>query len=634
MADSPFKLFEPYSSSDKDIFFGRDPEIFALYNLLQQTRLVLLYGASGTGKTSIINAGLPKVFKLTDWSRVSVRRRDNINQSFRQELKRLLGESEISSLAAAITDVYENRWIPVYIVFDQFEEIFTLGDHAERVEFFKDMQQLLVLPIPCKLILSIREEYIGHLYEYEQFVPLLFDKRFRVEPMKDETTRSVIMDMSSSAGVRLEDGAETARKILLQVKEGTQAAHLPYLQIYLHYLYAQECKTQAATEITFTEAGINAVGRLGNVLKTFIESMLEKARMEFVAMDLPDDFASRLLDEFATDEGTKQSRKVDELMVSLETGEQDIKKALTYFSNLSLLRADEDDVSRYEPVHDVVAKQISELRSLESREFKAFVRSLQSDYDRWVSENKPETRLLTETDIAKANVYCAKLEKVPQYESNWKDYQELSTKYHQEKLSNAQREALDKEEKNRELTEALATAERARRRAYLVTAITLISCLVAWLSYKNAESQRAIAETEKRRSEKLTTIAEEKRKEATEQAERARVSEEQAQYALEEKLSALAALEESNRATKIQRNRATAALSKSEADLTRRKAAENQRDSIEVKKYISAANRMHNIQKYDLEMAILKKGLGKFRNSTELLDSLKSLEKQIQLLQP
>ncbi|SEJ59782.1 hypothetical protein SAMN05216327_113187 [Dyadobacter sp. SG02] len=634
MADSPFKLFEPYSSSDKDIFFGRDPEIFALYNLLQQTRLVLFYGASGTGKTSIINAGLPKVFKLTDWSRVSVRRKDNINDAFRQELKRLLQVTEISSLATAITDVYENRWIPVYIVFDQFEEIFTLGDHEERVAFFKDIQQLLVLPIPCKLILSIREEYIGHLYEYEQFVPLLFDKRFRVEPMKDDTTRSVIVDMSKSADVELEEGPETARKILMQVKEGTQAAHLPYLQIYLHYLYVQECKTQKSPGITFTEHGINAVGRLGNVLKTFIESMLEKAREEFVTMRLPDDFASRLLDEFATDEGTKQSRKVDELMVSLETGEQDIKKALTYFSNLNLLRADEDDVSRYEPVHDVVAKQISELRSVESREFKAFVRSFQSDYERWIAENKPETRLLTETDIAKANVYCARLEKIPNYESHWKEYQETSNKYHQEKLSKVQKEAIDKEEQNQKLTEALSNTERARTIAYIIAFVAMMSSLMAWFFYKNAESQREIAENEKFKSKALQEKAERSEQKAIALADSATKSEQRARLALQDKNTALTALAASNKNTKVQKNRAEAALTKSQAELGKRVAAEKQRDSIEVKKYISAANRMRNIQQYDLEMSILKKGLGKFPDDPELLESLKSLEAQIKSVQP
>ena len=137
MAQSPFKLFEPYSSNDKNIFFGRDAEIYALYSLLQQTRLVLIYGASGTGKTSLIQAGLPKVFNLADWYRVSVRRKDNINDSFKAELVRLTEAETITNLSDAVKELYESRWIPIYLVFDQFEELFTLGNHEERVQFFK-----------------------------------------------------------------------------------------------------------------------------------------------------------------------------------------------------------------------------------------------------------------------------------------------------------------------------------------------------------------------------------------------------------------------------------------------------------------------------------------------------------------
>ncbi|MCF0054782.1 ATP-binding protein [Dyadobacter sp. CY356] len=641
MADSPFKLFEPYNSADKDIFFGRDAEIYALYNLLQQTRLILFYGASGTGKTSIINAGLPKVFKLTDWSRISVRRKDNINKSFRSELRRLLGQDEISSLSSAINDIYENRWIPIYLVFDQFEEIFTLGDHNERLDFFKDIQTLLTLSIPCKIILSMREEYIGHLYEYEQFVPLLFDKRFRVEPMKDETTRSVIMEMSESADIALENGQDTARNILMQVKEGTQAAHLPYLQIYLHYLYVQECKTGTSKKITFTENGILTVGRLGNVLRLFIESMLEKARVEFVAMGLPDDFASGLLDEFATDEGTKQSRKISELVASLDVDEGKMRKALIFFSDSNLLRPDEDDVSRYEPVHDVVAKQINELRSSESKEFKAFLRSFQSDYGRWVSEKMSETRFLTESDIAKANIYCARLEKIPDYESHWKSYVEASTRYNQEKLSKAQREAIEKEERNRELSAALDIARdeknkanRSKLRANIISIATIFCCILAVTFYNRAESQKDIAVKEREKSDNLRKEAEKSKAIITAQRDTARRLEIKATEALEQKKNAIIALRISNTEKETANKRVIAALKETKTELTAKKRAMGQRDSIEVKKYISAAQRMHKIQKYEMEVAILKKGLGKLNNHPELLDSLKSLERQIQFLQP
>ena len=48
---SPFKFLDAYTKEDKDIFFGREAETDELYDRVFETNLVLLYGASGTGKT-------------------------------------------------------------------------------------------------------------------------------------------------------------------------------------------------------------------------------------------------------------------------------------------------------------------------------------------------------------------------------------------------------------------------------------------------------------------------------------------------------------------------------------------------------------------------------------------------------
>lgn len=445
MPQSPFKLFEPYGPGDKDIFFGRDAEIFALYHLLQQTRIALIYGASGTGKTSLINAGLPKVFKLTDWFRVFIRRRDNINDSLRGELNRLRGHHEpITDLPQVIHEIFETRWIPVYLVFDQFEEIFTLGTSEERKVFFQDLQQLLTVNLPCKVILSMREEYIGHLYDYEPQVPALFEKRFRVESMQDNMVQGVIAQMCSVNGIELEhpetveanpnQSASTAARILEQLKEGKQAAHLPYLQIYLHYLYEHAVSTLGKAR--FTESSIQAIGKLGNVLKRFIETKLTEAQIFLRAQQAPEDFAQQLLDEFATDEGTKQSRKRVELAAILDAPPGLIQVALSYFSDTAkLLRADEDEVDRYEPVHDVVAKQIHELRTAEDKEFKAFTRHLQLSCDRWLAEQRPTDRLLPERDLSRADIYRERLERREEYQQHWKTYVEESNRYRQRQQS-------------------------------------------------------------------------------------------------------------------------------------------------------------------------------------------------------
>ena len=54
----PFKFLDSYNVNDKDIFFGRDDEIKTLYEMVFQNPMVLVYGASGTGKTSLIQCVL------------------------------------------------------------------------------------------------------------------------------------------------------------------------------------------------------------------------------------------------------------------------------------------------------------------------------------------------------------------------------------------------------------------------------------------------------------------------------------------------------------------------------------------------------------------------------------------------
>ena len=55
---SPYKGLKTFESRDKELFFGRDNFITTLVNELEQTNLILLLGASGSGKSSVVRAGL------------------------------------------------------------------------------------------------------------------------------------------------------------------------------------------------------------------------------------------------------------------------------------------------------------------------------------------------------------------------------------------------------------------------------------------------------------------------------------------------------------------------------------------------------------------------------------------------
>ena len=85
---SPFKFLDSYTRDDKEIFFGRDREIEEMYQKVFEGKILLVYGISGTGKTSLINCGLSNKFEDSDWLPVTVRRGRNILDSLIAELQK------------------------------------------------------------------------------------------------------------------------------------------------------------------------------------------------------------------------------------------------------------------------------------------------------------------------------------------------------------------------------------------------------------------------------------------------------------------------------------------------------------------------------------------------------------------
>ena len=78
MKRSPFKFLDSYTKNDKEIFFGREHETEELYQKVFESKILLVYGITGTGKTSLINCGLANKFNDSDWLPVTVRRRNDI----------------------------------------------------------------------------------------------------------------------------------------------------------------------------------------------------------------------------------------------------------------------------------------------------------------------------------------------------------------------------------------------------------------------------------------------------------------------------------------------------------------------------------------------------------------------------
>ena len=134
---SPFKFLDAYTAQDKDRFFGRELEQQRLIELLFRSRLMMVYGQSGTGKSSLVQCGLTKVMSPADYFPVLIRRRTNLITSLQTAVGSLIDKPDDTDVLDLVAQLSRYVMRPVYLIFDQFEELFISGDQAEQTVFFR-----------------------------------------------------------------------------------------------------------------------------------------------------------------------------------------------------------------------------------------------------------------------------------------------------------------------------------------------------------------------------------------------------------------------------------------------------------------------------------------------------------------
>lgn len=396
--NSPFKFLDAYDLEDQDIFFGRDEEIAKLYDMVNKNRLILVYGQSGTGKTSLVRCGLASRFDVTDWYALLIRRRGNINDSLAQAIRKPLGGELLDTFAESIEELYALYLRPVYLIFDQLEEIFTARDNEEEQQLFiQTIAEINAANLPCRILFILREEYLGHLYNFEKVIPTLFDRRLRVEPMTYNNVSAVITKSCEKFNISLPTPETAVRKIIDGISDRKSGIQLPYLQVYLDMFYREDYArtypkgtAQELPPLTFELEEIKNFGAIGNVMKKFLDE--QQARINGVLRqrykNMPEDAVQRVLDSFVTLEGTKRSigyhmdgerlvleRKMNKKIGALHKGM--LPEILQQLERSRILRKDDDS---FELAHDSLAALIDQQRSGEQRQLNEVRLRLQNIY--------------------------------------------------------------------------------------------------------------------------------------------------------------------------------------------------------------------------------------------------------------
>ncbi|MDZ4679885.1 MAG: ATP-binding protein, partial [Saprospiraceae bacterium] len=307
---SPFKFLDPYEFEDRDAFFGRDAETKELYNLVTKNRLTFVYGPSGTGKTSLVQCGLANRFGGVDWLPIFVRRGENINEVLRREIAKALGEGAAfdGDFPAAVGALFNRYLRPVYLIFDQFEELFILGNTAEQQAFYDTIAELLEAELPCRILFILREDYFGHLNQFEKTVPELYHRKLRVEPMSRDNLRAVVAGSCKVFNIGFDDARRAPERIMDNILADKSGIHMPYVQVYLHMLY-QEAAKEGLSPLRFTDAVIGKVGPITDVLGRFLQEqkteIFKNLQQNPAFAAPPEDVVSQVLDVFVSKEGTK-----------------------------------------------------------------------------------------------------------------------------------------------------------------------------------------------------------------------------------------------------------------------------------------------------------------------------------------
>lgn len=229
---SAFRGLNAYSEEDAAVFFGRDKEIQQLCQLIKANTLTIVFGKSGTGKTSLLNAGVFPKLRMDDCLpfRIRLEFQDNSPALMTQILQVIMKQVDKYGFKITQPDPGVTLWeffhkeqlwriVTPVLLLDQFEEIFTLAGKyptkKQEVEtLLEELADLVENQIPdqvkarymnegkniefdyhnakAKIVVAFREDFLPEMESLAKDIPSVKNSRFRLKPMNGNQAFDVI----------------------------------------------------------------------------------------------------------------------------------------------------------------------------------------------------------------------------------------------------------------------------------------------------------------------------------------------------------------------------------------------------------------------------------------------------------
>ncbi len=411
-AQNPWPGLTAFTEKQHEFFYGREQESHELFSCVKRERLTVLFGKSGLGKTSLLQAGLFPQLRAADYLPVYVRLSyEDHAAPFDTQLRTALESAiELANFAeVALPQADETIWeylhrrggnlinddgnvVTPVLIFDQFEECFTLGARKEfssrlcneflpglaemienrppasltkKLTDDRDLAKRYDLEAPgCRILITLREDYLANLEALRDSMPSLvyIDNRMRLTEMTGEQALSVVVDPSpdlvaddvAESIVRFVAGAHTdsadgaVRTVdALPLKQLEVAPAI--LSLFCSQLNEERLKTPGMTKITRALVLSQGVTIIEDFYKKCIAGMHPAVR--------------RLIeDRLLTSAGYRDNIDLAEARANLERAGAS-PSSIDELVRLRLLQIeDHRGVPRLELTHDVLAEPVKHSR--------------------------------------------------------------------------------------------------------------------------------------------------------------------------------------------------------------------------------------------------------------------------------
>ena len=536
----PYPGMVPFGATDAPHFYGRTEEVARMVQLLRRQRFMMVIGPSGSGKSSLVYAGLlpelekSRYFAENYWLIRTMRPGPHPTEV----LAEIIGNGDkVRDFEPGKVDALLKAHPPaerLLLLVDQFEELFTQAGREEQTQFIAALQAFRV-PENCALILTLRADFYPDLMT-SYLWPVDASQRVEVAPLRGDALREAIERPASDVGVRIEDSLVTR----LLADAADEPGALPLLQETMGLLWddmEQRTLPLIAYERLSQDAGHIDGGISGLAVAIAMKADATLAELNERQQAIARRIFLRLIQFGEGRADTRRQQPVASLRAANDA-EGEFEQTLEHLTaNRLLTRSGGDD--HYPPAVDISHESLiggwSRLRGWadERREAEQIRRRLEGKASEWVRLGKGTGGLLDDAELPEAERWLTSA-----------DAEHLGFDATLPELAEASQQAIEEAERAREKAreqelrqaEALAEEQRQRadeqrraahrmRRSMIGLAAMLLvavgAALFAWTQSQKAQSlavqeasAREAAEARRIESEQARTQAEQRRIEA------------------------------------------------------------------------------------------------------------------------